>query len=62
MSSELSLGPAVDPPLHREETLQIAALLAFASGAPALAIGIPGIVLLVVLLRRETERMMGRFP
>jgi hypothetical protein len=30
--------------------------------APALAIGIPGIVLLVVLLRRENERMMGRFP
>jgi uncharacterized membrane protein YoaK (UPF0700 family) len=111
MSSNLSLGPAVDPPLHRKETLQIAALLAFASGyvdgytwiihgvlanqgrevgmfrrsglsaglvvsfgtgagvgafmtkqAPALAIGIPGIVLLFVLLRRETERMMGRFP
>jgi hypothetical protein len=32
MSSDLSLGPAVDPPLHREETLQVAALLSFASG------------------------------
>jgi hypothetical protein len=62
MSSELSLGPAVDPPQHREETLQVAAVLAFASGAPALALGIPVIVLLVVLLRCETERMMGRFP
>jgi hypothetical protein len=29
---------------------------------PALALGIPVIVLLVVLLRCETERTMGRFP
>jgi len=105
------LGPAVDPPLHREETLQVAALLSFASGyvdrytwiihgvlanqgrevgmfrrsgrsaglvvsfgtgaavgafmtkqTPALALGIPVIVLLVVLLRCETERTMGRLP
>jgi len=103
------LGPAVNPPLHREETLQVAALLAFASGyvdgytwiiqgvlanegrevgmfrrsglsaglvvsfgtgagvgaftprrAPALALGIPGV--LVVLLRCETERTTGRLP
>jgi hypothetical protein len=29
---------------------------------PALALGIPVIVLLVVLLRCETEHTMGRFP
>jgi uncharacterized membrane protein YoaK (UPF0700 family) len=32
MSSDLSLGRAADPPLHREEALQVAALLAFAGG------------------------------
>jgi uncharacterized membrane protein YoaK (UPF0700 family) len=32
MSSDVSLGRAADPPLHREEALEVAALLAFAGG------------------------------
>jgi hypothetical protein len=77
MSSDLSLGRVVDPPLHREEACRsrwrafppvvlsgtgAAAGTFMTKQTPALAPGIPVIASLAVLMRCETERTTGRLP